>query len=382
MPVDEGSRVTGMSILNLVKRFGNAAAVDDISIEVVPGQLLSLLGPSGCGKSTTLRCIAGLERPDSGTIRIGTRIVEDVKGGTFVRANARSIGMVFQSYAIWPHMTVAQNVGYPLRARGYKRQDIAARVEEILKLVDMSAFGERPATRLSGGQQQRVAVARALVGEPQLLLLDEPLSNLDAKLRDQTRLEIRRVQQALGVTAVYVTHDQAEAMAISDVIAVMSQGKILQVGSPRKIYEEPINETVAKFIGAANILNVRVNDARQQDSYVEVGFEHFTNPLVARRTSVAAGQGPAAGNSGQVCIRPEEGVVVPGPKTADPARPKHNTLTAKVERLAYLGERTEVWVHIGEYRLKFFASPQLNIEVGNDVTIQVPWDATVLLSRE
>src|SRR5689334_18589063 len=235
-------------------------AVNDVTFDVADGDLFTLLGPSGCGKTTTLRSIAGLERPDSGTIEVGGRVLfagrEPGKGpGKVVNvpANERGLGMVFQSYAIWPHMTVFKNASFPLevmpRSRRLSRRDVQERVMRALEATELSVFADRPATKLSDGQQQRLALARALVTEPELMLLDEPLSNLDAKLRETMRFELKRLQRELNLTAVYVTHDQAEALALSSRIAVMNAGKIEQIGKPREIYTAPKTQFVAEFIG-------------------------------------------------------------------------------------------------------------------------------------
>jgi len=233
---------------------GVTRAVDGVSLDVPAGSVITLLGPSGCGKTTTLRCLAGLERPQKGTIHIGNRTVVDTEHGVFLAPHKRRVGMVFQSYAIWPHMTVAANVKYPLQEIKITGSDAKARTQAALELVGLPELGNRLAPNLSGGQQQRVALARALVAEPQVLLLDEPLSNLDAKLRESMRGELRTLQQRLGITAVYVTHDQLEALAISDVIAVMDSGKIVEMGSPRELYDHPKTRVVANFLGATNAL--------------------------------------------------------------------------------------------------------------------------------
>jgi len=248
------------------KRFGSAVAVDGVSLDVADGRLVTLLGPSGCGKTTTLRMIAGLETADAGRISIGDRVVSDPAAGTFVPPERRQIGMVFQSYAIWPHMTVAANVAYPLEVRGEPRGRTRERVQSTLRLVEMERFAERPATALSGGQQQRVAIARALVFEPAVLLMDEPLSNLDAKLREQMRVELRALQQRLGITTVYVTHDQEEAMVLSDLIAVMDAGRLQQVAAPERIYLRPATRSVAAFFGMPNLLDAKVRDVRPADA--------------------------------------------------------------------------------------------------------------------
>ncbi len=249
-----------ISVSGLVKRFEGRdfrkTAVTGLNFDVPAGKLFTLLGPSGCGKTTTLRMLAGLERPNEGSIRIDGRTFYDGASGVFAPADKRPIGMVFQSYAIWPHMSVLQNVAFPLTVGPSRppRAEARSRALRMLDLVGLGEVAERPATALSGGQQQRVALARALVREPKVLLLDEPLSNLDAQLRERMRDEIRSVQQTLGITAVYVTHDQAEALAISDLIMLMDQGTIVETGVPQQIYRRPRSEFTAKFIGVANAL--------------------------------------------------------------------------------------------------------------------------------
>ena len=260
-----------ISVSGLVKRFEGRdfrkTAVQGLDFEVPAGKLFTLLGPSGCGKTTTLRMLAGLERPTEGTIRIDGRPVYDAAAGVFLPANKRPIGMVFQSYAIWPHMSVLQNVAFPLTVGGGRlpRDQVRERALRTLDLVGLGDVADRSATALSGGQQQRVALARALVREPKVLLLDEPLSNLDAQLRERMRGEIRAVQQALGITAVYVTHDQNEALAISDLIMLMDGGAIVETGVPQQIYRRPRAEFTANFIGVANAFDgtVRASDATQ-----------------------------------------------------------------------------------------------------------------------
>lgn len=249
-----------LQVTHLVKRYVNEngeqrGGIADVSFEVREGELFTLLGPSGCGKTTTLRSIAGLERPDSGEIRLGGEVLFEGVQGIAVPMYHRDIGMVFQSYAIWPHMTVFDNVAYPLRARRSNRPgraEIDQRVMRALEMVGLASFRNRSATKLSGGQQQRLALARALVREPKLLLLDEPLSNLDALLREQMRSEIKRLQEEWGVTTIYVTHDQSEAMALSDRVAVLNDAEIVQIGSPVDIYDRPESTFVAGFIGRTN----------------------------------------------------------------------------------------------------------------------------------
>lgn len=252
----------------LSRHFGEATAVDRVSLSIEHGEFVTLLGPSGCGKTTTLRMVAGLEQNDGGRIAIADQVVSDPVAGIFVPPDRRKLGMVFQSYAIWPHMTVFDNVAYPLQVRHTSPAVVRERVMAALRLVEMDAFSERPAPALSGGQQQRVAIARAIVFEPEVMLLDEPLSNLDAKLRAQMGEEFRALQRRLGITTLYVTHDQEEAMALSDRIVVMQRGRILQIGTPESIYQRPASRDVAAFFGFPNFLEARVESvARVGDEY-------------------------------------------------------------------------------------------------------------------
>lgn len=247
------------------KNFGSFTAIPDLTLDIAPGELVTLLGPSGCGKTTTLRMLAGLESPSDGQILIGDMDV------TRLPANRRDVSMVFQSYALFPHMRVGQNVSYGLESGGMKAAEARTRAEEALELVGLTGLSNRLPAELSGGQQQRVAVARALVLEPQVLLLDEPLSNLDARLRRKVRTDIRELQQRLGFTAVYVTHDQEEALAVSDRIVVMKEGKIAQMGTPRELYESPASEFIADFIGEANVVDGQVLSVANHTAQVELG---------------------------------------------------------------------------------------------------------------
>ena len=241
-------------IEHVFKRFGSVTAVNDFNLVVKDGEFVSILGPSGCGKTTTLRMIAGFERATEGEIYIGEQCVISSIKGSFAPPEKRDIGMVFQSYAVWPHMTVAENVGYPLKIKKVDKAERERRVQEMLELVHLGEYGKRYPNQLSGGQQQRVALARALVAAPGLLLLDEPLSNLDAKLRESMRFEILEIQKKTGITVVYVTHDQGEAMAMSDRVVVMSMGVVQQIGAPHEIYTQPANKMVADFIGLVNFM--------------------------------------------------------------------------------------------------------------------------------
>src|SRR6516164_204839 len=294
-----------LAVERLTKIFENstdriAGGVRDASFRLEPATFFTLLGPSGCGKTTTLRCIAGLETPDEGRIAVEGRVLFDAKARVNVPVEQRSVGMVFQSYAIWPHMTVAENVAFPFtvsRRRRYSRSEIGDGVRRALDIVSPEGFQPRPATRLSGGQQQRVALARAIVHEPRLLLLDEPLSNLDAQLRDDMRGELKRLQSKIGITTVYVTHDQSEALALSDRIAVIEAGRISQIGSPQDIYFRPANPFVARFVGATNLLPGRLLKASGSTGEVEV--------LAGRRIRCALAQPIDDPGKVSVSIRPE-----------------------------------------------------------------------------
>jgi iron(III) transport system ATP-binding protein len=246
-------------------RYGQVEALRGLDLNVAEREFCVLLGPSGCGKTTTLRCVAGLERPDSGEIDIDSSTVNAPQRNIYVPSERRDIGMVFQSYAIWPHMSVFQNVAFPL-VRGRKkvsRSMVRDKVRQVLKLVQLDGLEERPATDLSGGQQQRVAMARAVVTEPKILLMDEPLSNLDARLRDQMRVELKKITRSIGVTTLYVTHDQAEALSLGDRVCVMHQGEILQIGTPKEVYAEPANLFVAQFIGEMNFIRATVTGSSE-----------------------------------------------------------------------------------------------------------------------
>src|SRR5260370_3912673 len=273
-----------LDVRDLRKQFAiGRPAVDGVSFHVPSGEIVVLLGPSGCGKTTTLRCVAGLEHATGGRISIGGRVVSAPEDGVMVRPRLRNIGMVFQSYAVWPHMTVKQNVAYPLRHRGAPRAEIERKVGEMLDLVGLSEFAQRAVVALSGGQMQRVALARSLVYEPALLLLDEPLSNLDAPLRLRLRDDLRRIIKQAGVTAVYVTHDQAEAAVLGDRVGVMRDGTLLQIGPPAEIYNRPADLFVAQFTGASNLLAGRVLDRDGEFGRIEAPSGHRPVPWLPPR---------------------------------------------------------------------------------------------------
>src|SRR6478609_5729024 len=248
-----------ISIQNLQLKYGDFVAIENLNLDIGDGEALVLLGQSGCGKTSTMRCLAGLEEPSSGRIIIDDVVVFDSEKGINLPPNKRNVGMVFQSYAVWPHMTVAQNVAYSLKQKKLSKNEIDERVMEALTLVGLEPYADRGASLLSGGQMQRVALARSLVMRPSVLLLDEPLSNLDARLRDRLRIELRALQQKLNLTSVYVTHDQGEALALADRIALMQNGRLAQVGSPGEIYENPASASIADFLGVTNIFPVLRN---------------------------------------------------------------------------------------------------------------------------
>jgi iron(III) transport system ATP-binding protein len=341
-------------------------AVNDVTFEVKEGELFTLLGPSGCGKTTTLRSIAGLEKPDSGTIKVGDRVLFSGggKGDRAVNmpANQRGLGMVFQSYAIWPHMTVFDNVAFPLQVR--KRADrpskaeIAERVERVLATMELSPQAGRQATKLSGGQQQRLALARALVIQPPLLLLDEPLSNLDAKLRESLRYELKRLQRELGITSVYVTHDQVEALALSTHITVMQAGSVVQLGKPREIYESPSNKFVAEFIGTSNFIPGTVGAAQGGQHSVET-----TNG----RLVIESGSDLPAGSDVVVSIRPEAVTLSTESRSGQVPNEWHGTVVAR----AFLGDAVDHVVAVDKHEIRARVNPSVSIEPGTQVYLQL-----------
>ncbi len=341
----------GVTITGLSKRYGDVGAVDGLSLDVRPGELVSLLGPSGCGKTTTLRLVAGFLTPDAGEIRVGDRRLSSAAG--VVPPERRRMAMIFQSYALWPHMTVAQNVGYGLRFKpGLGRAERERRVSDLLKIVQLGGYESRYPGELSGGQQQRVAVARALVVEPEILLLDEPLSNLDANLREEMRFEIRRLHEKFGNTTLYVTHDQAEAMVISDRVAVLHRGRVAQMGTAADLFERPRSRFVAEFIGKTNLVDAVA---------VEAGVV-TRGPLRLRVASQELKPGAAVA----VSIRPHE-------IRFDAAGGDANVLRGTVERVAYLGDAVDYHVRIdADLLLRVTAAPPLTRRPGDPVTLAIP----------
>ena len=311
-------------------------AVDDVSFAVETKKIMTLLGPSGCGKTTTLRCVAGLEEPTSGEITVDDRAFYSDKKGILVPPEKRNIGMVFQSYAVWPHKTVFDNVALGLKIKKLKRANIEEKTKQVLSLVRLDGMASRYPTQLSGGQQQRVALARSLVQEPKILLFDEPLSNLDLILREQMRYEIRELQKKLGITTIYVTHDQTEAMVISDVVCVMDHGKIVQVGTPMEIYNKPACKFVAEFIGSANLLNCTIKEGGSGILRAELK----DGSLVLCFTEKTMDSGDVS-----ISIRPEAiKLSLSKPQTAEPV----NLFEARVEKIIFLGSIIEYRLRVGE----------------------------------
>jgi len=348
-------------IASVVKTFGTTRALDGINLQIEPAELFFLLGASGCGKTTLLRCIAGLETPTSGTIHFGDRDV------TRLPPHQREAAMVFQSYALWPHLTVGQNIAFGLEERHLPKPEIKQRVQQALEMVQLPGFANRSIDQMSGGQQQRVALARALVVKPKCLLLDEPLSNLDSQLRVEMRGEIRRIVKEHGLTGIYVTHDQEEALAIADRIAVLSHGTIGQIGSPEDIYRNPRSAYVANFIGATNILTGVVESTRERDATIATAAGVLTGRITDPQWT------PAPGDAVKLSIRPEAWCLQQ--TTGD------NALNGRIDGRAYLGQRIQYWVATAAGRQQVIElNPHILHEPGpNSVTLHVRHDDVVVL---
>ena len=330
-------------------------ALDDVDLTVAENQIFTLLGPSGCGKTTLLRCIVGLESPDAGEISIGGEVVWSKEKGINIPPERRGLGMVFQTYAIWPHLNVFDNVGYPLQVRGVDKATVRERVAKVLHFVQLAGYEERPATRLSGGQQQRVALARALVAEPKVILFDEPLSNLDAKLREETRKELKAFLGNLKITAVYVTHDRVEALALSDMVAVMRTGRIIETGTPQKIYFNADTRFVADFIGRANLVKARVRGTRDGHTLVESGL----GLIACDRRDLAPGL------DATLCIRPEFIHVAPGEASGE------NVVNGRVTSRIFVGEAYECEIRVGGELLLTRVDPDAKIGIGDAVSFRL-----------
>lgn len=357
-----------IKIENLLKKFGAVVAVNHIHLEIEKGEMLTLLGPSGCGKTTTLRCIAGLEKPNGGDILIDGKPMFS-KG--FVPPSQREIGMVFQNYAVWPHLRVFDNVAYGLKLQKFPRNVIKEKVTEALESVGLTGLGRRYPGQLSGGQQQRVALARALVRNPKVLLLDEPLSNLDAKLREKMRFEIKSLVRRMHITSVYVTHDQAEAMVISDRIAVMDSGNIVQVGPPEEIYTKPANRFVADFIGTTNFIPGEIMEIPKQKDQVYIQTEFgqrilckvFDSALVAPKQKV------------HVSIRPEDiGTFVKAPEKQD------NLFRGIIMHRAYLGNFLYFFVNVDNTMIRAQAPYDMKQKEGEELFLFLNPERCIALS--
>ncbi len=354
-----------------VRRGVPVRAARDISFEVGKGKLFTLLGPSGCGKTTTLRSIAGLERPVSGEIEAAGRIVFSAQRNIFVALNRRNFGMVFQSYAIWPHMTVLQNASFPLEVGGgLSRRVIRDRAMRVLDAVALAELAGRDATKLSGGQQQRLALARALVMEPDLLLLDEPLSNLDARLRERMRMELKRIQRELSVTTVYVTHDQSEALALSHEIAVMNDGRIVQTGSPEEIYEKPCDRFVAEFIGSSNFVDAEVLGSDPRSGFWRVRSKLGAFMGVSDRQF-------SAGEKVTISIRPENVEIVDAL-----AGDALNLFQARVEAKIFQGDFSDFELRVGDVLLSARAHSSRRAPEGGAAMVRIAPEHCVLIGTD
>jgi spermidine/putrescine transport system ATP-binding protein len=339
----------GLAVRNVDKRFGIVQAVNNVSLDVHAGEFFTLLGPSGCGKTTLLRMVAGLELPDNGQVLLGS---EDI---TSLPANKRLVNTVFQSYALFPHLNIFENVAFGLRSRKTPQDEVGSRVNRRLEMLGLEEMADRYPHQLSGGQQQRVALARALVNEPEVLLLDEPMSALDARLRSQVQVELRRLQRKLGQTFILVTHDQAEALVVSDRIAVMNEGEIIQHGSPKEVYEQPRTRFVAEFLGAANLI-----EGRHVGGRLETEFGTFQL------------QKPPQWDRGTVAIRPERIQV------ANQA-PSKNGIKATLREAIYRGTNVDLWLEPGPLRVRTAAHH--NFEPGEDLWLELPQEGLVVLDE-
>jgi iron(III) transport system ATP-binding protein len=340
-------------------------ALDDVDLTIPANRIFTLLGPSGCGKTTLLRSIVGLESPDAGEISIGDEIVYSSAKKISIPTEKRGLGMVFQTYAIWPHMNVFDNVGYPLQNRKVSKDEIRRRVGETLSLVQLEGFEKRPATNLSGGQQQRVALARALVAKPKVILFDEPLSNLDAKLREETRKELKDFLYELKITAVYVTHDRVEALALSDIIAIMRSGRIIETGSPTKIYFDAESEFVADFIGRANLIKAVIQVQRSEATVVDSAIGRLT----CRKADFPVGTAVT------LCLRPEFISLTKGDHQGT------NVIQGNIVTMLFVGDAFEGEIRAGEQLLLARIEPETELAKGNEVWFQVKPEHCLLVAR-
>ena len=353
-----------VTVERLTMSYGAVQAVGGISFHVAPGRTVTLLGPSGCGKTTTLRCIAGLEVPTAGRIMVGDRVVFDDASTTFVEPERRNIGMVFQSYAIWPHMTVGGNVGFPLSIAGVSKNEVQERTRAVLELVGLGDLQRRSAADLSGGQQQRVALARALVHEPSVVVFDEPLSNLDANLRERMRAELQLLQSRLGFTAIFVTHDQKEALSLSDYIVIMNKGLIEQTGSPQEIFTNPATAFAARFLGYSNVFPGRVA-AIGDAGVVQIDFGEGLRLSALWRSP----NPPRNGEDSTVAFRADRVVVQPGSQQSG-----ENVFAGEVETAAFLGTTFDYTIKSGTLEIQAEGSVDYPVSRGQAVNVHIPAD--------
>lgn len=346
---------------DVTKKFGNTTAVDHVNLEIEKGEVFSILGPSGCGKTTTLRIIAGLVNPDAGRVYVRSEDITDIP------PEKRNLAMVFQDYALWPHMTVFDNIAFGLKLRKKSGEEIRKVVKQVLELVQLEGFEARYPTQLSGGQQQRVALARALALNPQAILFDEPLSNLDAKLREGLRYELKTLLKNLDITAVYVTHDQLEAFTISDRIAVMANGRIIQVGSPKEIYREPINSFVATFIGESSIIEAKILDSSDEIAILEVNGGSQITSKKPKNKQFRPGQNV------YLVLRPETMRIA---KTTD-----KNAVKCMITKKTYLGDRIEYTLSFGGGQLKLRDFSESSFDAGSEVYVEFIPEKMIIVDK-
>ncbi len=353
---------------SLKKKYGSVAALDDVTFTAQDGMFTTLLGPSGSGKTTVLRCIAGLEEPDEGEIRIGENLVYSSAEGVSMQPEDRGIGMVFQSYAIWPHMTVFDNIAYPLKIRGVSKAEVEERVKRMLELVGLQGLGKRPAPNLSGGQQQRVALARALIYEPKVLLLDEPLSNLDTRLRERMRTELKDLQRTVKVTTIYVTHDRLEAMSLSDEVALMRSGRIAAVGNPNDLYSNPPNRFVAGFLCRMNIFAGKQTSMKKNDlTLIETTIGNLYCKVPPRLKDREEVMVSIRRNSAKVS-REETG--------------GENVLTGIVKNRLFEGDYAEYHVKVGDDVMKVRDDKKNTLSKEDNIYLTIPSEECVVIEKE
>lgn len=354
----------------LIRRYGALQAIDNVSFTVRSGEFLTLLGPSGCGKSTTLGALAGLDKPTEGVIRFGDRTIFDSARNIYVPAEARNCGLVFQSYALWPHMTIEQNLAFPLKLRKVERSEQARRIKEVLALVEMQDYAKRYPNQLSGGQQQRVALARTLVYQPSILLLDEPLSNLDAKLRDKARLWLSELQAQVRLTTIYVTHDQSEALAMSDRIAVMNKGRIVQLGTPHEIYSRPADPFVADFIGTSTFFPGKVRSIASDCTTVSLSNGQTLTAKSVKLLTIGADV--------IVAVRPEN-LVLSVQRNAEPGN-QGTVLTGRIISHSYLGAHYQYLVDIDGVTVKTESAEEFAGDT--EVNVWIPAGGAVVFAKD